>query len=300
VFGFDTIPFLAGLLICAIAALPMLYFVGQRVSRLAIEKSQFAASSQQRMEEEIRTRQQAVPVLAEAATWQGYRDFCVAKIEQESSLATSLYLKPEDGKPFPGFQPGQHITVRVHIKGRRRPAVRCYSLSGPSGDDHYRITVRQILASENESGKPGVVSTWLNEAIEVGDRIEVKAPSGSFVLDEASDTPIVLLAGGIGITPLLSMLHGVTKFPSGREVIMFYGSRNSEHHAFKQELAAINNANSNVHVINPGRRTSERRFDQSDPATQELSVLSLWWPGVHGTPLFWPERLGCTSRSHFV
>ena len=82
-----------------------------------------------------------------------------------------------------------------------------------------------------------------------GDRVEVKAPGGSFYLDENSNGPVVLLAGGIGITPLLSMIDELVAQSTERLVVLFYGVRNGAEHTFKEYFQQVAKQHSNIHVV---------------------------------------------------
>lgn len=192
--------------------------------------------------------------------WSGYRSFLVDRRVSECDGVTSIWLKPEDGKPLISFQPGQHLTVKLPISKLPRPIVRCYSLSSaPSASDidaqgAYRITVKDITsggaaAPASSGADEQSVSHFINQSLQFGDRVELKAPAGQFYLDESSDRPVVLLAGGIGITPMISMLHHIRAAGSDRTAILFYGVRNGREHALANELAELTDAMPNVHIV---------------------------------------------------
>ncbi len=84
--------------------------------------------------------------------------------------------------------------------------------------------------------------------MEEGDILNVQAPGGDFFLDMHRQTPVVLIGGGIGITPVLSMLNAIVESGSKRETWFFLGIRNSAEHVFREHLEAIDQANENVHV----------------------------------------------------
>ncbi len=197
-------------------------------------------------------------------SWSGYRSFTVGRIEKETESVTSLYLVPEDGKPIAHFRAGQHLTLKLPVPGKAKPIVRCYSLSSGAVSDPangidgpcYRISVKALVAqtpaNDNAAASVhhGVASTFINQSVCVGDRIEVKAPAGQFWLDEESQVPVVLLAGGIGITPMVSMLERMQATGSQRSAVLFYGVNHSREHAFEKHLKSIAAAMPNVHVIN--------------------------------------------------
>ena len=143
----------------------------------------------------------------EAGGWSGYRNFVIDRKLEESSVITSFYLVPQDGGEISAYQPGQYITLRVKPEGEAYYHNRHYSLSSAPGQPYYRITVKR---EDELEGKPaGVVSTWSHHHAEVGTVLEVTAPAGSFTLDTDSDLPLVLISGGVGLTPMVAMLETV-------------------------------------------------------------------------------------------
>jgi ferredoxin-NADP reductase/predicted pyridoxine 5'-phosphate oxidase superfamily flavin-nucleotide-binding protein len=126
-----------------------------------------------------------------------WRPLRVARIEAQSHNIRSIYLEPADGAGLPLFQAGQHLPLRFNIDGDVH--IRTYSLSSAPSDDFFRISVK----------RDGRVSTHLHEQIRVGDLLEARAPQGHFTVAPHERRPLVLLAAGVGITPLLSMLREV-------------------------------------------------------------------------------------------
>ncbi|MFY7887346.1 MAG: NO-inducible flavohemoprotein [Spirosomataceae bacterium] len=166
--------------------------------------------------------------------FRGQKAFVVTKKEAESSLITSFYLKPADGTEVPSFRAGQYVAVSVQMPNESHLHTRNYSLSGCSTQKTLRISVKK------EVGNPqGIVSTYLHEQIGVGDTLLLGIPAGEFVL-QATQKPIVLIAGGVGITPLMSMFMELFH-QSDNEVLFIQCAKNSSVHAFKemsQKLAA--------------------------------------------------------------
>ncbi|MNK98762.1 Flavohemoprotein [compost metagenome] len=126
-----------------------------------------------------------------------WRPLRVTRIEAQSHNIRSIYLEPADGAGLPLFQAGQHLPLRFNIDGDVH--IRTYSLSSAPSDDFFRISVK----------RDGRVSTHLHEQIRVGDLLEARAPQGHFTVAPHERRPLVLLAAGVGITPLLSMLREV-------------------------------------------------------------------------------------------
>lgn len=162
--------------------------------------------------------------------WRGARDFKLVKKEAESAEITSFYLEPADGGAVIAHQPGQYIGLRVMVDGLEQR--RNYSLSAASNGKSYRISVKR------EAG--GKVSGYLHDQVQVGDVLQLFAPSGHFTLQEGSK-PLVLISGGVGITPTLPMLQAA--LPTGREIIFIHCARDRGVHAFREKIDALVAAN---------------------------------------------------------
>lgn len=171
--------------------------------------------------------------------WEGFKKFRIIRKEKESSNITSFYLVPADGAPLPEFKPGQYITVRVATPAGST-TMRNYSLSDKPARDWFRISVKREDGPDANT-PDGYVSNLLHKEFEVGGEIEVVPPCGEFFLDvsEQHPRPLVLLAAGVGITPIMSiLLTALEKMPK-REVIFIHGSLNEEVQAFKPVVDAL-------------------------------------------------------------
>lgn len=155
--------------------------------------------------------------------WRGAREFRLARRVEESLEIVSFYFAPVDGKPVLKAEPGQYIGLRLMIDGAEQR--RNYSLSALCDGREYRISVKR------ESD--GKVSNYLHDHLRVGDTLELFPPAGDFTL-AASDRPLVLISGGVGITPTLAMLEAV--LPTGRPVHFIHCARNGKVHAFREWL----------------------------------------------------------------
>src|SRR5262245_34742561 len=182
--------------------------------------------------------------------WPGFRPFSLREKVRESENVTSFHLIPEDGRPLPSYLPGQYLTVRLAIPGVERPVVRSYSLSDAARSDRYRLTIKRIGPRPGEMrAKPGLVSSHFHDRLAVGDRIEAKAPAGAFTIDlKQHDRPLVLIGGGIGISPLLSMLNAIVAAASPRGVRLRFGVRDDREHIMRTHLETIARAHANVHL----------------------------------------------------
>ncbi|MBO9479401.1 pyridoxamine 5'-phosphate oxidase family protein [Shimia sp. R11_0] len=155
------------------------------------------------------------------------RQLKVAQKVEEAAGVTSFYLSATDQQPLPDFKAGQHLPISVAIPSQGAKLHRTYSLSGKSGADQFRITVKR---------EPnGLVSRHLHDVITVGDILEARLPSGDFIAPEGA-TPLVLVSAGVGLTPMLSMLHDATSHPTARPVWFVHGTRNGQHHALRQDV----------------------------------------------------------------
>lgn len=170
-------------------------------------------------------------------SWNGFREFRVQRKipEDRSRSICSFHLVPTDGGVLPHFLPGQFLTFRLDIPdlagSGSKTVTRCYSLSDRPGLDHYRISIKRVIPL-------GLMSSHFHDRVQEGDLLEVKAPSGHFHL-ERGNSPIILVAGGIGITPMLSMLNASLQNGDGREICLFYGLRDGSEHVMKEHLATL-------------------------------------------------------------
>ncbi|MDN7244909.1 NO-inducible flavohemoprotein [Planococcus shenhongbingii] len=164
--------------------------------------------------------------------WNYFKDFVVDRKVNESEIITSFYLKPADGSNVPTYIPGQYISVRVSIPGEEYMMIRQYSLSQASKPDEFRISVKR----EADNDPNGIVSIFLHKQIKEGDRLEVSAPAGVFVLDAAKTTPVAFISGGVGITPMMSMFETVATSTPERPAVFLHGARNRYQHAFDEDI----------------------------------------------------------------
>lgn len=160
----------------------------------------------------------------------GFRLLKVARIDRESSLVVSVVLEPADGRPLTNPQPGQFVVVRPHAEAEAPHLLRSYSLSGSPGVDRYRITVKQE--------PQGQLSTFINTALRAGDELDVSEPRGAFIL-EPTERPVVLLSAGVGVTPVIAMLHSLAAAASSRPVWWIHGARNGRDHALAAEARGL-------------------------------------------------------------
>lgn len=188
-----------------------------------------------------------VPSIAKAqnAAWAGLRAFRVRARhdEDEMKCQTSFVLEPVDGVPLAPYRGGQFLTFQLDIPGVdgiSRTATRCYSLSDGFDPNVYRITIKRVPAPlDRPELPPGIVSNHFHDNVVEGTTLQVRAPAGVFVLDDDANIPAVLVAGGIGITPLYAMARAALAADPNRNIRLYHGVRDRRELVFADELAAM-------------------------------------------------------------
>jgi ferredoxin-NADP reductase/MOSC domain-containing protein YiiM/ferredoxin len=170
------------------------------------------------------------PPMGPPPAWQGFRPLRVSRKLRESSNVTSLVLEPADGKPPTAALAGQFIVLRLRPRDDESVLLRSYSLSGAPSGDRYRISVKR---------EPhGAAGAYIDTQVKAGDVLDVSAPRGSFTLRQGAH-PVVLVSAGIGITPVLAMLHALAIEQTRREIWWIHGARNSSEHPFAAEVREL-------------------------------------------------------------
>ncbi|OIK07435.1 NO-inducible flavohemoprotein [Bacillus sp. MUM 13] len=192
--------------------------------------------------------------------WKEYKEFKIIEKVKESDVITSFYLQPADGSQLPVFKPGQYITIRISIPGEQYLFNRQYSLSAAPGLPYFRISVKK----ESEPNTPeGMVSNEMHKNRNIGDTIEITAPAGDFTLND-HQTPVVLLSGGVGITPFMSMINSIAKNAPDRKTAFVHASRNGKLQAFTEELQSLSETMDHVSLSyvyeNPSEEDKQNRF----------------------------------------
>jgi uncharacterized protein len=176
---------------------------------------------------------QAAERIAAEALRNSWRPFRIARIVDESSVIRSFHLEPADGKGLVVHDAGQHLPIRVRPDAAGEPVLRTYTLSTAPSDGYYRLSVK----------RQGLVSNHLHDDLAVGDLIEARAPAGGFVIDPLEVRPAVLLAAGVGITPMLAMLRSIVfeglRKRRVRSTFLFIAARSLAERAFDREIAEL-------------------------------------------------------------
>lgn len=192
--------------------------------------------------------------------WRGFKDFVVVDKVKESDVITSFYLEPKDGSVVPDYEAGQYLTVRIQAPDAEYKQIRHYTLSSKPNGKQFRISVKR----EADFTPNGVVSTYLHDEVEVNDVIEASAPAGMFTLEEEV-TPVAFISGGVGITPMLSMLDKLAEEKSTRDISFLHAAQNEKVHAFhedvKELIGSLDNAKYVYGYSDPVNKDGEQTFN---------------------------------------
>ncbi|TPL89729.1 MOSC domain-containing protein [Mesorhizobium sp. B2-3-13] len=212
------------------------------------------------------------PVSGRPPAWPGFRPLKVARKVHESGTVVSLILEPTDDSHLYAAIPGQFVVLRLAVSADGPAVMRSYSLSSAPGDRCYRVSVKREPHGE--------ASTFIDESVQVGDFLDVSAPRGNFILGD-EDRPIVLLSAGVGVTPMMSMLHALAARASTQEVWWFHGAHCGREHPFAEEarnlLEALTRSHSHIRYSSPDR---EDRLGVDFDAIGRLDVRALQDLGV--------------------
>lgn len=174
-----------------------------------------------------------------AGGWNGWRRFVIAERIKESALITSFILKPEDGGAVIPHKAGQYLTLRFDKDGA--DFKRNYSISSAPAGEYYQISVKR-----EANGQGG--SRFLHERVRVGDVIEITPPAGDFFLEETPGRPVILLSGGVGLTPMVSMVEDIAARHPGLQTHYIHGTTNSSTHAMDRHVRRLAREHGNIHV----------------------------------------------------
>ncbi|MDH1303753.1 NO-inducible flavohemoprotein [Achromobacter sp. GD03932] len=181
---------------------------------------------------------------AKPGGWTGWRAFRVVGKQRESAEITSFYLAPADGGEVPVYRPGQYVSVRVFVPELGLMQPRQYSLSDAPGQDRLRISVKREAAGADTPA--GRVSNALHDRLEEGGVLDVAPPQGDFHLRDEGSAPVVLLSGGVGLTPMVSILNHLVGLNDERQIRFVHGCRNNSVHAMRDHVNSIAAERANV------------------------------------------------------
>ena len=192
--------------------------------------------------EEVVSLERALPLRWEL-TRAFVRELRLIEKQRESADVTSFVFAPGDGSPLGEYIAGQHLPIELEVPGETAPVTRTYSLSGAPGDSNYRISVKRESL--------GLASRYLHDQLDVGGFVSASAPRGAFTLHGSGDNrPTVLVSAGVGITPLVSMLHALAADPDSGPVWFVHGARDGDHHPLRSEVDRLieSASNAKLHV----------------------------------------------------
>jgi uncharacterized protein len=250
---------IAALCLLALAYQAMIAIVAIRQRRNLTRQrdEKFAHERIEQVQHELKNLSQLY--FAQARPISVWRDVVISQVVDESPTCKSIYLIDPANERLPQFLAGQHIVVEVHFNGQAKPVRRCYSLSSISTKGHWRITVR----NSNPSA-PNSVADYLHTYATVGKTLRIRGPQGDFTAQLASGKPIVLLAAGIGITPLLSILEDWANGDCSQPIWLFYQVHDNADVPFLHRLLEIARAHENfrfqLYVTRPSLKEFEVPF----------------------------------------
>ncbi len=184
----------------------------------------------------------------------------VARVEKESETISSFYLRRADGGSLYPWEPGQFLPIRVTMKGQTEPVLRTFTLSTRCNPEFYRLSIMRREGT-------GLVSQFLHNKAEAGFRLEALMPRGKFVLDQSCTRPVVLVSGGMGITPMMAIAEHIVeegrRTGTFRPIYFIHGTQSSRVHAFRkyvQELAARHPANERTYLLQQAGQWRQGRY----------------------------------------
>jgi nitric oxide dioxygenase len=186
-------------------------------------------------EERIYTEQKET-----AGGWNGWRDFRVEEVVRESSVISSFILRPADCGPVMDHKPGQYLTFWFEIPGHP-PVKRNYSISSAPNGESYRISVKRE--------PQGLASGWLHDEAGVGTILKVAAPAGEFFLGEHTERPVVLLSGGVGLTPMVAMFEALVERGAEVPVQYIHGTHDRKTHAMRGHIRVLAESGKAVEIV---------------------------------------------------
>lgn len=184
----------------------------------------------------------AVHKVADALAWKGERRFVVSRIVPETTDVRSVSFTPVDKLPLPTWKAGQAVIVRVFPQDKPEGLCRAYTLSNAPGTGDLTLSVR--LQPQ------GQVSSFIHQQLNVGDEVALTAPDGNFIIPTQGVSRVVMIAGGIGITPFISYLSSLDAKEKGPDLWLYYGNRNSQSHVFREQLMALSQKLPRLNIIN--------------------------------------------------
>ncbi len=187
----------------------------------------------------------AEPSVAANAGPNAHVELEVAKIEPESEDISSFYLRRADGGQLYAWEPGQFLPLRVTVPGQAEPLLRTYTLSTRCNPEFYRLSIRR-------GDRQSLVSPFLHANAKPGFRLKAMMPRGKFVLGNSRPCPVVLVSGGVGITPMIAFAEHLVEHGRAtgawRPIHFIHGARNGRVHAFRSHVRQLAAEHPDMHV----------------------------------------------------
>lgn len=214
----------------------------------------------------------------EIGGWRGTRRFKVITKTRESEVITSFVFAAEDGKPVASHKPGQYIGIYLHPEVFENREIRQYSLSDAPNGQTYRISVKRDPL--------GVVSNYLHDHIREGDIVDLAPPTGDFFFQSPSETPVALISGGVGQTPMMAMLEAL-KDKHCADVHWLHAAENGQQHAFASRVGELMKQDTKI----------QRSVWYREPASNDLQGKNFDRVGLMNVTEV--EGLTASSERHF-
>ena len=217
-------------------------------------------------------------VASQPGGWNGWRDFIVESVADESEIIRSFVLHPADGKAIMRHRPGQYLGFLFDVADYGA-FKRNYSISCGPNDQSYRITVKR----EATPGiPPGLVSNWLHDQAGLGTVIKVTPPAGDFFLEQSDTAPVVLISGGVGLTPMMSMLEAISATTPERPTWHIHGALNGRVHAMAARMRQLTTQTKGIrtHIFYAAPEAGDLHGEHYD----EAGLINADWLACH-TPI---------------
>ncbi len=225
---FHFVSIFLGVSLCLLVVTQLGGFVLSQYHSAIERKARSRLIRRQQEQREVQLERKTLQAITAQPAWTGWKRMLVAEVKDESPDCRSFYLTLPDRAPLPPFRPGQFITVGHRDTPETNLVSRCYSLSDAPDPRYWRITVKRVAR--------GVMSNRLHDALQAGESVLVRAPAGKFVPALLDDRPLVLIAAGVGITPMVSMIRYCITWHPRRPLFLFYQLRDGAHAPFLKDL----------------------------------------------------------------
>lgn len=244
-------------------------------------------------------RVKAIAPLRRKPAWSGYRSMRVVAKERVADDVVLVRLASLEAGFLADYEPGQHLTLRI-TDSAGHSVTRCYSLVGQATEASrrgYDIAVRRVAPPTGRTDVPaGRMSTFINRELEVGDTVEARAPAGDFVISPRGEASLILVAGGIGITPMLSFLESIAASGEAVRIHLVYANRTAISEAFAERIAELRRAIPGLTVIRCWSRASA---SDADVKIGHAELSDLFVSGISVTaPVYFcgPPAMTATLR----